>query len=245
MSLKLFYIILAVALDGAAGLVGGLIPIEYIHRHLTSILALAAGTLVGVAFVDLIPEALHHIENGIEIVPVVILSGFTLFYIIENLLGSHAAGQSGHKHNSIGPLILIGDALHNTADGMAIAAAFLLDVKTGVATTIAVIIHELPQEISDYSILVAHGYSKKKALFSLFMVQLSALIGALITVFAIEVTHTSIGLICAFSAGGFIYIAAADLLPELQNHKGDSKPYGRIIMFIVGILIISLLDFHA
>src|SRR5258708_7013818 len=110
---KLFCILLAVVLDGLVGLSGGLIPAAFLHRHITSFLAFAAGTLMGAAFLDLLPEAA---QSGTPITTIMnaTLIGFVLFYSVEHFLGSHASGQSGHKHDTIGPLILIGDALHNT-----------------------------------------------------------------------------------------------------------------------------------
>lgn len=235
------FIVLAVALDGLAGLSGGILPTHFVQQHITKLLAFAAGTLVGATFLHMLPEALAG-SLPVHEVLLAALVGFFAFYAVESLLGSHATGQSGHKHSTIGPMILIGDAIHNATDGVAIAAAFLADTKTGIATALAVIVHELPQEIGDYSILVAHGYSKSKALTLLFLVQLSALIGAFGTLWAAKAAADASPLLMALSAGGFLYIAAADLLPELQRQKGNGGPLSKLLSFCGGVAILSVID---
>jgi zinc and cadmium transporter len=241
MDSKFAMIMAAVVLDGIAGLSGGILPVAFVHRHFSTLLAFAAGTLVGAAFLDLLPDALATATPPQEIM-LAALAGFVAFYLVESFLGSHATGQSGHKHSTIGPMILVGDALHNATDGVAIAAAFLADVKTGVATTLAVIVHELPQEIGDYSILVTHGYSRRKALLSLVAVQFAAVIGALGALWASTLTAQATPLLMAVSAGGFLYIAAADLLPELQRNHEGAGAVGKSASFAAGIGIIAVLE---
>lgn len=242
MDSKIVWIIAAVLLDGLAGLAGGVLPATFIHRNIASLLAFAAGTLVGVAFFDLLPHALH--ETGApHQVMIACLVGFAGFYVIESFLGSHASGQSGHKHSTIGPMILIGDAVHNAADGIALAAAFSIDIKSGIATTLAVIVHELPQEIGDFTILVSHGYSRGRALFYLFLVQLAALVGALGALWGATIAEHAMPLLLSASAGGFIYIASADLLPELQRHKAGSRRSVQFFCFCAGLTIIAALEF--
>jgi zinc and cadmium transporter len=241
MDRTLLYIITAVVLDGMAGLSGGVLPVAFIHKNLATLLAFASGTLVASAFLDLLPHALHSGINPGHIMYAT-MAGFFAFYVIESLLGSHAAGQSGHKHSTVGPMILIGDALHNAADGLAIAAAFMADVQTGVVTTIAVIVHELPQEIGDFTILVSHGYSRNRALFLLVLVQLSAVVGALGAVWASSMMEVAAPYLMAISAGGFLYIASADLLPELQRQKGECGAAKRLISFSAGIVIVATLE---
>ncbi len=263
-------IILAITLNGFAGLAGGLIPSSTIHTHLSKLLACAAGVLLATAFLDLLPHAFEF--NQLSLVPgqllhgevlfaanqhfsittifTACLIGFFAFYLIEMLFGSHATGQQGHRHDHVGPLILLGDALHNITDGLAITAAFMVNTPTGIATTATVLLHELPQEIADFTILISKGWTRKKALFWLFLVQLSAFLGmAAGLTLASEKFHFS-PLVLSFSAGGFIYIAAADLLPGLHrissHHSEDDdclhEKITRVVFMGIGIGIILL--FH-
>lgn len=241
MDQKFVAIMAAVLLDGLAGLAGGVLPTEFVHRHISTLLAFAAGTLLGAAFINLLPASLMGSTPPHEIMLACLL-GFVAFYVVESFLGSHAAGQSGHKHSTIGPMILVGDALHNSTDGIAIAAAFMADFKTGIAATLAVIVHELPQEISDYSILVTHGYSRKRALCALVLVQLSAVFGALGALWAATLTTSAAPFLMAVSAGGFIYIAAADLLPEIQRQKSERGPTVKLLSFCCGVASIAALE---
>ena len=244
---KIFFIVLAVFLNGLAGLAGGLIPHKFLHRHLTTFLAFAAGTLLAVSFLDLLAEDIAlggEIEGHTEKVLGFTLIGFLVFYLVHSALGSHATGQSGHRHHhhGTGPLLLLGDALHNMTDGIAIAAAFYVSPETGIATTLAVVLHELPQEISDYTILLANGYTRTRALLSLVIVQLSALFGAFVFILLANSVPQVTVVALSLSAGGFLYIAAADLLPELQRNKSDSKWYVSVLALLFGIALIFVTE---
>lgn len=242
MTTKLVWILAAVFLDGIVGLSGGVLPQTWVHRNITTLLAFAAGTLLGVAFFDLLPNALGAAGSPQQVMEAA-MAGFAVFYAVESFLGSHAPGQHGHEHNTIGPMILVGDALHNSTDGVALAAAFLVDVKTGVATTLAVLIHELPQEVGDFAILVSHGYSRGRALFYLCLVQFSALVGALGALWAAEKIQAATPVLLGISAGGFIYIAAADLLPELHRRRKDGSAAFKLVAFCFGMATIAALEF--
>jgi zinc and cadmium transporter len=243
------WIIGAVLLDGLAGLAGGLLPTAFVQRNIVGLLAFASGTLVGSVFLDLLPEALSAPDIPANHILTAALIGFLVFYSIEAFFGSHATGHGSHKHDHhhapVGPLLLLGDALHNMADGVAIAAAFMANTPTGILTTIAVVLHELPQEIGDYSILVAHGYSKRRALFWLSLVQLSALLGAFGAIWVSGHFVSASYYFLAISAGGFMYVAAADLLPEIQrqNAKSDSpNSVARFAAFCAGIALLAILE---
>ena len=242
MDLRLPLILIATVLDGAAALAGGLIPSSFLHRHLSRMLAFAAGTLISVAFLDLLPEAL---QSRIPVLWLMLASiiGFGAFYLIEQFFGSHASGQSGHRAGVLGSFVLVGDALHNVTDGVAIAVAFLSDIRLGILTSLAVIIHELPQEIGDYSILIAQGYRKKRALFWLFVVQCTAIVGALAVYWVAHAVISATPILLALSSGGFLYIAAADLLPELQHHRGDTGRFSVPLCFFLGIAVIAVFEF--
>jgi zinc and cadmium transporter len=228
--------LIATAVDGAAALTGGLIPTRILHSRLKPLLAFAAGTLIGVAAIELAPEALHELSW-----PAVLgwaLAGWAAFAIIERVFGMHSAGQHGHRSHTgrlTGPFLLVGDALHNFTDGVALAIAFRQGPSVGFATTLAVVLHEVPQEIGDYAILRAQGYGKARALVLLTLVQLTAFPGALLVFGATRNLDQPSAIIAALVAGGFLYIAIADLIPETRFRKAE------VISFICGVALIAAL----
>lgn len=242
------WIVLTITLTSMTGLAGGILPTSFVRRNISLLLAFAAGTLLAVAFLDMLPSSLeillerfpHNHMHAITLTLATTALGFVLFYLIESFLGSHAAGQSGHKHDAVGPLILLGDAVHNMTDGIAIAAAFAGGTRFGIVTAIAVIVHELPQEIGDYAILIKHGYSRKKALLSLALVQTSAFLGAGLGIWSAAMLEGSIAYLLSATAGGFIYVAAADLLPELRREKTKGAAR-KVAAFLAGVGVILLM----
>jgi zinc and cadmium transporter len=244
----LLWIVLAVCVNGLVALTGGLIPLETLHRRLSVLLAFGAGTLIAVAWLDLIPEAAELAApagTGIGTICALALSGFVAFYLIEQFLGMHSAGQHGHRHGLVGPFLLVGDALHNFADGVAIAVAFLAGPSVGVATTLAVVLHELPQEVSDFAILLAQGYSRARALSLLLLVQFTALLGALGAYFLTSALEGARAALMAIAAGSFLYIAAADLLPELLRRREGQSPISETAAFLSGVGIIAIFSWMA
>ncbi|HAR41657.1 MAG TPA: hypothetical protein DCS07_03350 [Bdellovibrionales bacterium] len=240
MDMKLGLILLATLVNGLIGLVGGVIPTSFIQRNIGLVLAFAAGTLLGVAFFELIPEALTGGSSPVYLMSWV-MGGFLLFHTVESLFQAHSCGEEGHRHTLIGPFILTGDALHNITDGVAIAAAFMVDVRVGIATSIAVILHEIPHEMSDYAILISQGYSRARSLLLLFLVQLTSVLGALVTYAAAQFMTEAVVPVClALSAGGFIYIGAADLLPEVRNRRLAKNNLSSSAIFISGLAIMAL-----
>lgn len=236
---------IALGLNTLASLGGGFIPSAFLHRHIEGVLSFASGVLLGAAFFDLIPEAL---EMG-EAVGVhrpwlfgALLLGFMAFYLVELFLGSHAAGPGHrHDHDQAGPLLLAGDALHNFADGVAMTSAFLVDPHLGWVATLGVIIHELPQEIADYAILIARGWSKSKALLALFIVQASAFLGAGASLLLSSEMQHSTSLLLMGSAGGFLYVAAADLLPSLNFRRRQPGQVTKLLLLMAGMALMALM----
>lgn len=232
-------VVLATTLNGLASLGGGLIPSPFLHRHMGSVLAAASGVLLGTAFLDLLPEALE--AGSSAAVMAACLGGFLSFFFVDVAFGSHATGQTAHRHDKAGPLILVGDALHNISDGVAIAAAFVADERLGWITTATVILHELPQEIADYAILIARGWSKASALAALFAVQLTGVAGALGALWLAGPTMNLMPALLAFSAGGFIYVAAADLMPQIRRRSDDSAAWVRVLLFLTGVAVMAFI----
>ena len=197
-----------------------------------------------IPLIHLIPEAFE--ELGINLATsLYILLGILLFFILEKILRwhhCHLPASSGHLHPVV-TLNLFGDAFHNLIDGMIIGASFSVSIPIGITTTLAVILHEIPQEIGDFGILVHGGFSVRKALVFNFLCSLTAILGALISLLVGPHVEGYSLYLLPITAGGFIYIAGSDLIPELQ-HKCDLKISNTLWQFIlitVGIGIMALL----
>jgi zinc and cadmium transporter len=202
-----------------------------------ALLNVAAGVLIAVAFTDLLPEALEESQERDIFVPAMV--GFVLFFFAERFISAfHAHHEHGPRPASV--LILFGDGLHNLIDGVAITAAFLTSVPLGVATSIAIVAHEIPQEIGDMSILLANGMSKRRAVLFNFLSSLAALAGALIAFGFSEFVEENVYAFLAVTAGLFLYIAASDLIPELhERFRMDRRPY-HAVFFLLGIALIVM-----
>lgn len=206
------------------------------------LLSLAAGVMLATAVVDLLPEAL---ESGVK--PEIfwaLLGGICLFFILERVLHSfhhHQHGEHDHLGKPAAYLVLLGDGLHNFFDGIAIAAAFSVGNEVGVATTLAIILHEIPQEIADFATLLYAGFSRKKALLFNLCSAFTAIIGLLLGWQFLETFDGITPFFLAFTAGMFIYIACSDLIPALhENFKKDQK-WGQLVGFLVGVVLMTLL----
>jgi zinc and cadmium transporter len=268
----LYIIILASFLISLVSFSGAVLFIwreKAINKYLILFVALAAGSLLGTAFFHLIPESVELYENTevyheADIVPETnaqadaahedehnhfflpsyfILLGILLFYVIEKFIHWHHHHDIDcHKH-SLSSLSLIGDGLHNFLDGALIAAAFFVDIRLGIVTTIAIALHEIPQEIGNLAILLHSGMNKFKALLWNFLTALTSVLGAVLMYFFIDSLESSIPLIIALTAGTFIYLSLADIIPEL-NSKRHKFSQGLItIVFLLGIGLSLLMTF--
>lgn len=202
-------------------------------------ISFAAGALLGVTFLDILPEIF---EMAIPNIFWYVLLGILTFFILEKFfIWYHCHGSECAVHQQqAAPLILMGDAIHNFIDGVIIAAAFLVDSSLGVVTTLAVIFHEIPQEIGDFSILIHGGISRAKALVLNFFVALTVVAAAVLTYFFQDIFLGSIGILLAFVAGHFIYIATADLIPELHKETSFKRSLFQIFLLILGVVVIWL-----
>ena len=215
---------------------------EKIKQASILLVSFAAGALFGDAFIHLLPKAFE--ELGVGLKPsLYILLGILLFFILEKFLHwrhCHLPPSKKHLH----PLVtmnLVGDALHNFIDGLLIGATYMVSVPVGMATTLAIIFHEIPQEIGDFGVLIHGGLSVKKALFFNFFSALIAILGAIISLFiGPHVEGYAISLL-PITAGGFIYIAGSDLIPELK-HECEARPsLLQFLLIVFGIVIMALL----
>jgi zinc and cadmium transporter len=231
-------------LVGLIGVIGAYGLIHFFIRNRSKIMILvsfAAGSMIAVSFFDLLPEAMAEHGDVMLIMEYLVL-GFVAFLLIEKaFFYYHCHEENCSRHGSV-KLVLIGDSVHNFLDGVAIAASFLVSPAVGIATTLAIIIHEVPQEFGDVAILLHAGYSKWKALTFNLISGLFAILGGLIGFYYLNQFESLIPFVLALAAGGFIYIAAADLLPEVHA-ESDTRTKISIhsIAIILGILTIWLL----
>jgi len=242
---SLFYSLLAVTVVSAISLIGiwaMALDERLLDRVLLLVIGFSTGSILGAAYFDLLPEALELVEGPAGFAYLTL--GFVGFFF----LGRFIHWYHGHAHESeIGRktvvrrfvyLNLFGDGVHNFIDGMVIAATFLVDIKLGVVSTVAVVFHEIPQEIGDFGILVFGGLTKRRALLFNFLSALTALGGALFATFFSTYTEGSLGYLVAFAAGGFIYLAASELLPEIQEERDFRKSLVEFLMFLLGLALI-------
>jgi zinc and cadmium transporter len=216
---------------------------ERIEMRLVSF---AAGVLLGTAFLDLLPEALENADGNTDVLIASLVAMAGLFFTERLLHGLHHHGHDAtseshvRHHSSSRYFILVGDGVHNLIDGVAIGSAFLIDTGLGVATTLAVVAHEIPHEVADYSVLVHGGYTRNRALFYNFLSALTAVAGgAAVYIFGSFATD-HLAILLAASAGMFLYIASANLIPELHHQRIP----GRLIYgtpFLLGIAVMILL----
>jgi zinc and cadmium transporter len=244
----ILYGFLSVLIISLISLVGGILLFvgsDKLKKYIMPLVGLAVGALFGDAFLHLIPEVLEN-EDLISVSPIFILLGLVSFFVLERFLSwHHHHGVDDDAHDNelpIGKMILFSDALHNFIDGVVIAVSYAVSIPVGIATTIAVILHELPQEIGDFGLLIHAGYSKGKALFYNFVSSIFAIVGFVIASY-LSVSESFLTLASAFAAGSFIYIAGSDLVPELKNQKITKNSIIEFAFVIIGILAMYLLLF--
>ncbi|SFK38472.1 zinc and cadmium transporter [Nitrosomonas aestuarii] len=238
--------IIGFSLLGSIGALAGaglflLFP-EKIRKNLVPCLvSFATGTLLGAAFLGMIPAGLE--QAPAIVIMMTVLAGIVFFFAMEKfLLWHHCHDSHCEVHGNAGPLILIGDAFHNFVDGVVIAAAFLTSIPLGVATAFAVIAHEVPQEIGDFAILLDNGYERKQAIILNGLSAAATLPGALAAYFWLGELHAATPYILALSAASFIYIAIADLIPGLHRQVTLADALQQLLLLLAGIGTIAF--FH-
>ena len=260
--------VLLVSLVSFAGLFTLSLREGLLRKMLVFIIPLAIGALIGDAFFHLIPEAFEETDNA-PLVSGIIILGIVSFFFLEKYLrwchhhepdtkhkgSQHVEEHIGHEDHlhaldhehsekeskHLGPLILVSDGLHNLVDGVIIGVSYLAGVEIGIATTIAIILHEIPQEIGDFGILIYAGYKRTTALFYNFLSALTAVVGAALVFAFGAASEILVQYALPFAAGIFIYIASADLVPELHRHEGKRSLFSEMIGLGLGILVMYLL----
>ncbi len=230
-----------VSLISLIGVITLIIREEILNKILLSLVGFSAGALIGGAFLHLLPEALEQTNSTTIFLYVII--GFMLFFILERILYWRHCHEEKCSIHMFTYLNLIGDGMHNFIDGLVIAASFIVDISIGLVTTIAVIAHEIPQELGDFGVLVYGGFSKPKALLWNFTSAITAVFGALIGYFFIMHSKAATSFLIPFTAGGFLYIAASDLIPELHKQSELKRSILSFILFLIGICFMGFMKF--
>jgi len=234
----LFWIILSTAIISFISFVGLLVLVfkeKLLNKILLGLVALSAGALIGGAFLHLIPESLE-LAKQFNIF-IYLLIGFILFFLIEKILYWRHCHKIKCPVHTFAYMNLIGDFAHNLIDGLIIAASFIVSIPLGIATSIAVALHEIPQELGDFGVLIYGGFNKFKAITLNFIVALTAIIGGIAGYYLARLTEQVTIFLLPFAAGGFIYIAASDLIPEIRKQKEKGKSILTFLIFLLGIAI--------
>ncbi len=218
---------------------------EFLNKLIFFLVSLSAGALIGDSFIHLIPETAA--KSGGRLGPwLYLIAGLLIFFVLEKIIHwrhCHVQTSSEHPH-PLGLMNLVGDSLHNFFDGVIIAGSFIISIPLGLATFIAVIAHEIPHEIGNFGVLIYAGYSRARAIWLNFITALVALLGALaVVLFGAQINGFG-DFIVPFTAGGFIYIATADLLPELKKETAAHKSFLQLLCILLGIALMLALKVY-
>jgi zinc and cadmium transporter len=231
--------VLVVSLISIAGILTVSLKENALKDTLLFLVSFSAGALMGDAFLHLLPEAIS--RSGFTIyVSLYVLLGILLFFVLEKIIfwrHCHIPTSEDHPH-PFAYMSLVGDGLHNIIDGMIIAGSYLVSVPLGITTTIAVLAHEIPQEMGDFGILVYGGFSFSRALLLNFLVALTAFLGAVFVLLLSAKAQALTSVLVPLTAGNFIYIAGSDLIPELKKHVELSHSAVQLLALVLGIALL-------
>lgn len=211
---------------------------RFMEKLTMFLVSLSAGTLLGDSFLHLLPEATAGNGDSLRIWFWLII-GLVSFFVLEKIVHwRHCHIQTGASHpHPVGVMNLVGDAFHNFFDGVIIAGSFMVGVPLGLTTLVAIIAHEIPQEVGDFGVLIYAGYSRRRALFMNFLTAITAFFGAILAIVIGTQVEGFSSFIIPFTAGGFIYIATADLIPELKKETAIHKSVYQLVSILAGVLI--------
>jgi zinc and cadmium transporter len=246
--------VFVVSLISLVGAVTLSLDARRLERIVFLLVSLAVGALLGGAVIHLIPHAYEALEGDGTLVGLLVLVGVLAFFVLEKFLHWHhdhgaavAATErattkpAAHTHHQpvkpFAAMNLVGNAAHNFLDGMVIAAAYLISVPAGVVTTIAVMLHEIPQEMGAFGVLVAGGFQPKRALLYNFLVGLTGVVGAVVSLLLGTIVEGYAAYLLPITAGTFIYVAGSDLIPELHHHHSTpaTKSVWQFVLIVLGI----------
>lgn len=253
----LLWIVAASFVGGALSvLCAALFALNARAHWVNALVSYAIGALLGAVFLDILPEAIKLTTNP-AVLSGTVLAGILLFFTLEKLLlwrhchHDHCevhepheppATQGSHAHGRSGMMIMVGDTFHNFVDGVIIAAAFLTDVHLGVVTALAIIAHEIPQEVGDFMILLHSGYSKAQALTLNLVSSLATLVGGVLAYFALQSMQGAVPTLLALAAASMIYVAVADLIPGLHQRTRLRDTVEQVSLIVAGVSSIFLVN---
>ncbi|HAX65387.1 MAG TPA: ZIP family metal transporter [Lentisphaeria bacterium] len=231
-----FISVLVVSLVSLVGVFSLSLKEEVLRKYINFFISLAIGALLGDAFIHIIPEAFSS-NLGSNLSSILIIAGILFFFIIEKFIHWHHHGEDKNEEHihPVGKLVLFTDGFHNLIDGAIIGASFLVSPHVGIATTIAVVLHEIPQEIGDFAVLIHAGYTKKRALWLNFLSALASILGLIIVFIFGNIVDGVASWFIPIAAGGFIYIAVADLIPELHKTKNIKHSIIQLCIIMLGV----------
>jgi zinc and cadmium transporter len=254
MNSLILWIIVFTALGGVLSVLAAgaflLLPESVRTRMLSPMVSFAIGALLGAAFLAILPHAFEVPGVDAHSVTLTVLCGILIFFLLEKMViwrhchtedcEAHVPDMDKVRNAATGNLILIGDGIHNMVDGVLIAAAFLTDVHLGVVTSIAVIAHEIPQELGDFAVLLHSGFSRGKALLYNMLTSLTTVIGGVVAFYSLSLANRIVPYVLAVAASSFIYIAVADLIPGLHKRPELSATMQQIVLIALGVTVISV-----
>ena len=234
--------VLTISLVSFIGVFTLVLKRNLLNKSIFILVSLAVGTLLGDVFIHIIPEAYEKISNS-TLISFLIIGGILIFFVLEKVLHwhHHTLEHAEEHHHPIGKMILLGDGVHNFIDGLIIATSYMISIEIGVATTMAVILHEIPQEIGNFGVLIHAGYKTKKALWYNFLSALTAVAGAATALLFGNITEQFALWLLPLTAGGFIYIALSDLVPELHKDFRVGQGIIQEIAIMVGVASMLML----
>jgi len=239
------YAIGSVVLVSVISFVGALTLVigeRKLHKAIRFMISFAAGALFADAFLHLLPEAVEELGFSIEVSLAIIL-GIAIMFIVEKFIHWHHCHDEheDEQPHAFAITSLVGDAVHNFIDGLVIGSSYLAGIPVGIATTAAIIFHEIPQEISDFSVLIHGGFKPTKALLLNFITALTSVAGALVALALGERIMQTVPYLVAFTAGTFVYIAGADFIPELHKETRVSRSILQLVLFATGVGVMASL----
>ena len=227
---------LVISIIGQIGFFVFILKDNILRKILIFFISFSAGSLIGGAFFHLLPEVIEK-RDDVLMVFVWVIAGFCLFFIMEKFLRWHHCHdkECGEKIH-LGQINMVGDGIHNFLDGIIVMAAFVVNPALGLATTISIISHEIPQELGDFGVLLYSGYNKTKAIIYNFLLSAVAILGALVGYFLSNEISGFTSIIIPLAAGGFFYIAASDFIPEMQKEINAKSSILNFLVFILALV---------